>query len=90
MYPFPLPAGSSEPIDIGDGLTMVGFERPAAQLVGDVEATLQQAGWATTLTGGDQFGGMWFVEASKGNERWTLTAQGVDGMSQLGITRAED
>jgi hypothetical protein len=90
MFPFPLPAGSSEPIHVGDGLMIVGFERPTAQLVGDVEATLKLAGWATRSTGGDHFGGMWIVEASKDNERWTLTAQGVDGTSQLGIARTEE
>jgi hypothetical protein len=90
MFPFPLPAGGSDPIDIGDGLMIVGFERPTATLVAEVEATLQAAGWACSATGGDHLGGMWIIEASKDDQRWTLTAQGVDESSQLGIARAED
>jgi hypothetical protein len=89
MFPFPLPAGSSEPIDLGDGMTIVGFERATTQLVSEVEAMLEAAGWTVESTGGDHMGGMWIISASKGDERWTLTAQGVDNSSQLGIARAD-
>jgi hypothetical protein len=89
MFPFPLPAGSSEPIDLGDGMTIVGFERATAQLVPEVEATLKAAGWTASSTGGLHMGGMWIIDASKGDERWTLTAQGVDNTSQLSIARSE-
>jgi hypothetical protein len=89
MFPFPLPAGSSDPIDLGDGMTLIGFERATTQLVTEVEATLKAAGWAVNSTGGDSMGGMWIIEASKGDERWALTAQGVDHSSQLSIARAE-
>jgi hypothetical protein len=89
MFSFPLPAGSSDPIDIGDGMRLVGFERAAAQLVPEVEATLNAAGWTVSLTGGDHMGGMWIIDACKGDERWTLTVQGVDNTSQLSIARAD-
>ncbi len=70
-------------------MTLVGFERATAQLVLEVEATLKAAGWTVNSTGGDSMGGMWVIDATKGNERWTLTAQGVDEASQLGISRAD-
>jgi hypothetical protein len=90
MFPFPLPPGSTEPIDLGDGLTLVGFERATTQLVREVEETLTAAGWTVASTGGDHTGGMWIIDASKGDERWVLTAQGVDDSSQLSIARAEE
>ena len=89
MFPFPLPAGSTDPIDIGDGITLVGFQRVITQLVPEVEATLKAAGWSVELSGGLAMGGMWILDASKGDERWTLTAQGVDDSSQLSIARSE-
>jgi hypothetical protein len=85
MFPFPLPSGGSEPIDLGEGMTLVGFECATAELVTKVEATLKAAGWVAESTGGDAMGGMWIIEVSKGAERWALTAQGVDNSSQLSI-----
>jgi hypothetical protein len=90
MFPFPLPTGSSDPIDLGDGMSIVGFERATRQLVLELEGMLEAAGWTVTSTGGDHMGGMWIIGASKGDERWTLTAQGVDNTSQLSIARAEE
>lgn len=71
-------------------MMIVGFERATAQLVTDLEATLKAAGWTVESTGGNHMGGMWAIGASKGDERWVLTAQGVDSMSQLSIARAEE
>ena len=53
-------------------------------------ATLEAAGWTVESSGGLHMGGMWIINASKGDERWTLTAQGVDSSSQLSIARDEE
>ena len=89
MLPIPLPAGSLDPIDLGEGITLVGYQRAVTILVPELEATLAAAGWVTETAGGLQFGGMWVVTASKGDECWTVTAQGVDDSAQLSIARAE-
>jgi hypothetical protein len=90
MFPFPLPPGGSEPIDLGEGMMLVGFQLPTPELVTQVEATLKAAGWDVETSGGLHMGGMWSLSVSKGSERWMFTAQGVDDSSQLGISRAED
>ncbi len=90
MFPFPLPTGSMEPIDIGEGIKLVGFDLATPELVPAVTATLEAAGWTVESSGGLHMGGMWVINASKGDERWTLTAQGVDSSSQLSIARDEE
>ena len=90
MYPFPLPPTATDPIDLGEGMTMVGFHIATPDLVPQLTATLEAAGWTVEVSGGLHTGGLWSLEASKGDERWNLTAQGVDGSSQVGISRAED
>ncbi len=89
MFPFPLPPGSTEPIDLGEGTMIVGFDRATPALVPELEATLEAAGWTVETSGGLNMGGMWVLSVSKGDERWNLTAQGVDNSSQVGISRAE-
>jgi hypothetical protein len=71
-------------------MTIVGFQLPTPQLVTELEATLTAGGWTVESTGGLHLGGMWVIGTSKGDERWVLTAQGVDDSSQLSIARAEE
>ena len=89
MFPFPLPPGSSEPIEIDAGITIVGYQRMVTVLVPELEAVLAGAGWTTETSGGAHMGGMWIVNARNDSEQWTLTAMGVDDSAQLSITRDE-
>lgn len=66
MFPFSLPTGSTDPIDVGEGIALVGFQRAITELVPEVEATLKAAGWTVESTGVIHMRGRWIIGASKG------------------------
>jgi hypothetical protein len=88
MLPFSLPSDATPPIELDEGVMMVGVSRPMAAVLAELVAIVGAEGWSAGER--TDAGGMVFVPLSKGGVVWTLTVMGVDDTTQLTFAPAPD